>query len=254
MSLLDELEPTRGADCVSDLGFDRLASGELEGQRSAEIAAHLQGCARCAERAAALGLAQAAFQRDVLPGLLALSPVRRSKARQRWLGVLAAASSCAIAAAALLALRAPQASPPASDVRSKGAPSLGFFVQHRGHIRQGEAAEVVAPGDTLRFTYSTPERAYFAVLSRDGAGHGSVYFPAAPATRAELVEAGHTVPLPIGTELDAVTGRETLVGLFCTSALPLEPVRAALERDPSAPAPAGCIFDRLAIDKRAGSP
>ena len=39
-------------------------------------------------------------------------------------------------------------------------------------------------------------------------------------------------------------------GLFCDKPIALEPWRAALERDPLTPPPAGCVVDRLRIEKR----
>jgi hypothetical protein len=43
------------------------------------------------------------------------------------------------------------------------------------------------------------------------------------------------VALPLGTRLDATTGEERLLGLFCASPVELEPIRIGLEQGQDAP-------------------
>jgi hypothetical protein len=124
-----------------------------------------------------------------------------------------------------------------------------MYVQHGDEVRRAALGESVAPGDALRFAVSTPTAAYVAVLSLDPTGKAWVYFP--PAPRATLVPAGTEVPLPLGTRLDATTGEERLLGIFCTSAVELEPIRQALERGQDAsPLPADCQGLRWSFVKR----
>ncbi len=59
------------------------------------------------------------------------------------------------------------------------------------------------------------------------------------------------MPLPLGTRLDATTGEERLVGLFCSSPVELEPVRLALQKAPdAAPLPTDCQGLRWSFVKR----
>ena len=109
--------------------------------------------------------------------------------------------------------------------------------------------ETVAPGDTVRFTYSTAERRYLAILSVDGAGAASIYFP--DGAEAVAVEPGEDAPLPLGTRLDGVLGEERVVGLFCDAPRPLEPVRQALQNSGAAlPDVPGCTLRTFRFTKR----
>jgi len=63
------------------------------------------------------------------------------------------------------------------------------------------------------------------------------------------IAAGAEVPLPIGTRLDASTGEERLLALFCNSPVELEPVRLALEQGAS-PLPPDCQGIRWSFVKR----
>jgi hypothetical protein len=122
-----------------------------------------------------------------------------------------------------------------------------MYVEHAGEVRRAGPGETIAPGDAVRFAVTAPAKAYVAVLSLDPKGHGSVYFPLG--TRAEAVEPGAEVALPLGTRLDATVGEERIVGLFCSSPVDLEPLRLKLERGISL-APDGCQVTRWSFVKR----
>ncbi len=134
--------------------------------------------------------------------------------------------------------------------RRKGAGvGLVMYVQHGDEVRRAAPGESVAPGDAVRFAVSTPAPAFVAVLSLDPAGRASVYFPQGP--RAAEVPAGAEVPLPLGTRLDATTGEERLLGLFCTAPVELEPIRLALQQaQDAAPLPTDCQGLRWSFVKR----
>ncbi|MBC8067335.1 MAG: DUF4384 domain-containing protein, partial [Deltaproteobacteria bacterium] len=105
------------------------------------------------------------------------------------------------------------------------------------------------PGDTLRFEVSCATPQHVAVLSVDGAGTISAYHPTGP--RAERVEPGQHVVLDGAIELDDVLGRETLHAVFCSEAVAVDELRAALERDRDAPHFAdGCTSARMVLEKR----
>jgi hypothetical protein len=116
-------------------------------------------------------------------------------------------------------------------------------------VRRAAPGEHVAPGDAVRFAVSTPTAAYVAVLSLDPAGR-----PRCTSRRQHgqrTVPAGAEVPLPLGTRLDATTGEERLLGIFCGSAVELEPIRVAFERgQDAAPLPGDCQGLRWSFVKR----
>jgi hypothetical protein len=217
--------------CLSALQLDQYRMGELPDAE--EVRSHVDGCATCAQALQDLSAAVELPPLRVVP----LQPRRRPG----WRRALAAGLGVAAAASLLLVLRP-------DGVRVKGsAPALGMFVQHGTEVRRAGAGEEVSAGDAVRFAVSTPEAAYVAVLSVDPRGHGSIYFPVGP--RAERVPAGHDVPLPLGTRLDATVGEERIVGLFCSSAVELEPIRAALESG-HLQIPDGCQVTRWSFVKR----
>ena len=106
------------------------------------------------------------------------------------------------------------------------------------------------PGDVVRFVYSSREPRSLAILSLDGAGVASVYFPDGPETA--NVPAAEDAPLPLGTRLDGVLGEEQVVALFCERPRTLEPVRQALQAAPGAlPEVPGCSLATFHFTKRA---
>jgi hypothetical protein len=259
------LEPTRPADCLSGLALDRLRAGELGGAREAAARAHVAGCARCA------GLLDAATREAGTPGAL---PPRRmpsapapspapvfldrldrldlEAARRRRRRVMTGGGAlAAAAAAAVLLFHLGPGTGPGTGVRIKGNARLGFYVKHGDDVRSGSAGERVEPGDTIRFTVTTRAPCWVAVMSRDGSGHASVYYPAG-SERMAAVDAGNDVALPAATTLDGVPGAERICAFFCERPLDNEPLRLELEGSGAAeqrPPPAGCTRDCLTLDK-----
>ena len=226
--------------CLSSLRLDRWMMGELDTADAETVGTHVSACAACS--AALAGMRGVREEVRALPLRAALAGVAP---RRRVPRAAVAGLGLALAASVLLLVR----TPPAPE-RTKGSGlALTMYVQHGAEVRRAEPGEYVAPGDAVRFAVSTPTPAYVAVLSIDPAGRASVYFP--QAARAAHVPAGTEVPLPLGTRLDATTGEERLLGLFCDSAVELEPIRALLERGTdAAPWPADCKGLRWSFVKR----
>jgi Domain of unknown function (DUF4384)/Putative zinc-finger len=221
--------------CYSSLHLDRFLTGELEPLEAERVRAHAAACSRCGP---ALDAIRAAGD-ERLPPLRLVSPLLPHP--QRWWAVAAAGAGIAAAASLLLILRP-------SGERVKGAGfALAMYVEHRGEVRRAGPGEIVAAGDAVRFAVTAPETAYLAVLSIDPRGKSSIYFPAGP--RAERVQAGVDVALPLGTRLDDTVGEERIVGLLCAGPVELGPVRDGLERgDPTFPE--GCQVTRWSFVKR----
>ena len=225
--------------CLSALRLDRFLMEELDEADAAEVRAHLGGCARCTNAAAGLREGRESAQ---LPPLR-LVPLA-DKPRANW-RLRAGAAAVGLAAAASLLFAVRRIEP---NERLKGSgPGLSMYVQHGDEVRRAGPDEVVAAGDAVRFAVTTPVSAYVAILSLDPNGRGSIYYPLG--ARAQEVSAGSEVPLPLGTRLDASLGVERVVGLFCTSAVELEPVRAAWEAG-AVHIPPGCQVTRWSFVKR----
>jgi Domain of unknown function (DUF4384) len=246
--------------CLSALRLDRWMMGELAAEEAESIGNHVSGCATCS--AAVAGMRGVREEVRALP----LPPPLSRPAPRRWSPRVAAAGvTLALAASVLLVLR-PDTSgtspapggrlrsvadaPPDQAQRRKGAGlALSMYVQHGGEVRRAGPGESVAPGDAVRFAVSTPTPAFVAVLSLDPAGKASVYFP--EGARAAQIAAGTEIPLPLGTRLDASTGEERLLGLFCTAPVELEPIRLALQQHQEGAAlPSSCQGLRWSFVKR----
>jgi hypothetical protein len=256
------LQRTRPESCLSNLSLDRLLAHDLDVGARARAEDHLAGCAACRERRDRLAAEVRDFQASGPPRALTPPapqvPAARAqpgqvlplRPRRRVLAAWGAGAGALLAAAAVLLLVRPSDTGTPEVTRRKGADGrLGFFVKRGAAVSPGAAGVIVHPDDRLRFTYTLDRPGYVAVLSVDGAGVASVYYPDTP--EAAAVPAGLDQPLPASTILDDTLGPETLYGLFCDQPVVLEPVRAALAAAPAAPDwPAGCTAHALSIEKR----
>ena len=225
--------------CLSAFRLDRWMMGELGASDAESVGTHVSACATCSTAVAGMRGVREEVRALPLPAVLVRPPLRRRLPRAAVAGL-----GLALAASVVVMLR--------TDLgeRRKG-PGLGLamYVQHGSEVRRAAPGESVAPGDAVRFAVSTPVPAFVAVLSLDPAGKASVYFPEGP--RAAQVPGGAEVPLPLGTRLDATTGEERLLGLFCTQPVELEPIRLALQQaQDAAPLPTDCQGLRWSFVKR----
>jgi hypothetical protein len=236
---------TRADACITDLAFDHWLANDLAPDARVELEQHLAGCTRCQTRKAELEAKAAAFLASA-PSFKprAAAPVVALRPRRKVAPFVAA--GLAAAAAVLLMFRSTDEA--LDTTRSKGSDHFGFYIKRGEHVSEGQSGARVRPGDQLRFTYTIKQARHIAVLSLDGAGVASVYFPDAASTR-EL-PAGRARALPDAVELDDTLGEETLFGLFCTAPLELEPIRQQLAQQRGAfEPPAACQVQRITIVK-----
>lgn len=230
-------------ECLSDLRLDELLVGEPV---SAAARAHLEACAQCQARRAALAADRARYL--AAPPPLPVVARALGEPRRRRAPLLAGGLAAMAAAGALLFLASPSRHDAGDATRTKGGgPRLGVIVEHRGAQRLAVPGEAVHPGDTLVFTISTPRPTFVAVLGRDARGRVSTYFPAglaAPEPAAAPLGAGAQQALPLATVLDDSLGAEQLLAIFCDQPQPVAKLRGAL----AAPPP-GCTIDVFAIEK-----
>jgi Domain of unknown function (DUF4384) len=222
--------------CFSALHLDRYLAGELAEAESRHVLDHAAQCSTCARVLEAMRLG-----RDEKLPPLRVVPLAMRRRPRRWPRAAAAVAAVAAAASLLLVVR-----PPGERIKGRGF-GLRMYVEHGGDVRLALPGEQVAPGDAVRFAVTTPGPTYVAVLSVDPDGHGFIYFPVGG--RAEAVGAGSEVALPLATRLDRSVGEERILGLFCSSPVELEPLRAQLERGAFA-APRNCEVVRWSFVKR----
>lgn len=236
------------AACITDFTFDRWHARELSAAHERELRAHLEVCARCSLRCEQLDQQRAAFHRrapDWQSFAARRAPASARSRRGPWPGMGAIALGVAAAAAVVLFM-VPADQERAPGVRSKGKPSIGFYVKDGDRVRRGASGERVRPGETVRFVYSAEQPVYFALLHVDAA-RASVYFPTAGS--ATPVAPGRDMALDFGIRLDPLLGVERVYGLFCTEPLALEPLRARLEAAGELTQVAGCQIDHIVLNK-----
>jgi hypothetical protein len=239
--------PTQDDGCPSDLALDLLLAADLDEVRALVLHEHFAACVTCSARFASIS----AFRDEVantLPRLAEFDatrprPLNRARSSGGWWG-----GALAVAAAvALWVGHGPTAHSPLDGTRAKGSVRLGFYVKRGEQVFRGGPGELLRPGDAIEFSYEAPSDGYLAVLSVDGAGQASVYYPVG--SRARALTAGSHL-LEQSTTLDAVLGRETLYALWCDGPAELEPLRRALESSAALPVSPGCRIESLAVEKR----
>jgi hypothetical protein len=216
----------RSPECLSRLHCDQMLNGELEDRD--DLKRHQASCQRCTALLAAHRRERAAFA------------VPRARAPRRWpIGLAAVAAACG------LWLVASRDRHDDAETLSKGKPSLSFYVKHGEVVREGGPGEAVYPNDAINFTVSTDGPAFLAIVSVDGAGKVSAYYPGGPAAAA--IPAGRDQVLPQSVLLDDTLGLERVVAVFCDRPILVAELGAAVARDAI---PNGCVADALTLDKR----
>jgi len=234
----------REARCVSDLELDRLVGGELGSTEERELLGHATGCESCRARLEAIRADQRSFAEKQAPLVLP----RRTGGRRRAM-MLGAASTLAAAACLILLFGRMAVSPEPVTLPTKGGKALQFYVLRHGEVSAGNEQMSLHPGDAVEFVFSSQMPGYLAILSLDGAGRASVYFPAG-ADRAAPFPEGFAQPVPVSTILDDTLGTERIYALQCDSAIVLEPIRAALAAGADGPPPIpGCATHTLRYRK-----
>ncbi|MDD9942686.1 MAG: hypothetical protein OXU20_16715 [Myxococcales bacterium] len=242
--------------CLSALAIDEWNAGETPSAMRAAHAAHIEDCAHCAARLAAATAEAEAFLQDA-PTLAALreglarptprggAPGDHHAATVRRLPRIAAVTTAGLAlAAAVMLMVRPRL--PEDGTRTKGSARLGVYVKRDGRVKRAANGDVVHPGDTLRFTYTSQAPRHLSVWGDDGQGL-TRYHPA-PGAEVAQAEPGRDVPLDFGIELDGALGTEVFYGVFCQPRVTADAIRAALERTPPSP-PRDCLLDVIRLPK-----
>lgn len=234
---LEALRQASTDDCVSDFELDRLVVGEVSSAEAAAIQARVDACPHCQARFGALQRERSDFANRPDPIWLGLARRRRRFA--------AVGTALAVAAAALLFVRAPIEDP--GVIRLKGPDRFGFFVvAPGGAVRGDQDTGVASPGDELQWRFRTTQKRYIAVLAKDSRDDATLYYPGA--VFAESFEPGPERTLGLALRLDETLGEEEIFGLICTAAVALEPIRKRLERG-SLDFPAACEVHRFRLNK-----
>lgn len=208
----------------SQLALDSLALGGLAPQERAALEAHLATCPRCQERVREAATAREHFERRVLPATLPALRERRRLPALLWGGLPALALGLVL----LLVVVRPGPAPEEPDLGIKGGGTLQLFVRRHGRVWQAAPGERLQAGDEVRFRVEPLGRRYVLVVSVDGTGKASVYYPFGGAKSAPIAPQGLS-ELPGSVVLDAAPGPERLFALFSDAPLETAAVTRTLE-------------------------
>ncbi|MDX2022885.1 MAG: DUF4384 domain-containing protein [Deltaproteobacteria bacterium] len=249
-----------GRECLSDLQLDQMELGELDGVTNDRARLHLAQCGVCKEAWEALVADRRAFAEAVdVPRVAAriVATAYPSGGRvKRWLrGLALPAALAAAAASALVLLAQPLKLAPTERIKGgAGAVTLATYVKYAGHEQPGSLymGEPLRVGDRVQFRISTAAPGHLAILSIDGRGDVSVFYPSGSTTAS--VGAGKDQPLGNAVELDESEGTETVVALLCEAERPLADLvtaarKAATQGAVPAPLHTGCVETRTTLTK-----
>ncbi|MBJ6763485.1 hypothetical protein JGU66_22180 [Myxococcaceae bacterium JPH2] len=218
---------------LSQLDLDAHVLRALTPELAAHAEAHLAACAECAAALASLQAAHQRFDTEVLRRTL---PAVRERGEARvvrsWRWLLAPAALVAVASVAALVFRGPLEGEPSDAYGIKGGAVLRVYAKRGAQVDAVKDGVRLSAGDALRFSLvSSGGLPYVLLVSLDGAGAVSVYYPAQGELSAELPHRGHMadpVELPGAIVLDAAQGPERIWALFSRAPLALSDVEPAL--------------------------
>ncbi|MCK6525190.1 DUF4384 domain-containing protein [Myxococcota bacterium] len=201
-------EQLNDGDRPSRLALARAATGEtapLGGPEALAFAAELQDAEASLAPFDWEILRAAAARVEDKPEAVAAAP-----APPPWWRRLAwAFAPLAVVAAALALVVLPDA--PSS--RAKGDVDLDFVVLREGRVMPGVEGRVYGPGDLLQFTYRAAGHERLVLLSIDGEGRVTVFYPSAGDTPLAVVP-GERHVLDGSIALDDAPGPELFVAVF----------------------------------------
>ena len=195
---------------IPDALLERYLAGDLPEAKRQEIEALLAASPAEQARVDALRADSAAFFVAHPPAPL-IAKLESSRPSRRWLSLLMPAFGAV--AALLVAIIYFVRQPTEDEYGVKGTIALSVF--REAQTGQGEMVPpgaTLKPGDKVRFEVRAPKDGWVAVLSKDGAGRVTIYYPfgGTAAVRYQTSEA----MLPGAIGLDETPGAETAWVLY----------------------------------------
>ena len=226
----------RTSEHLSSLELDLLEAGALDAARAKGASEHLEVCAECREQRASLHALHREFEQDVFPRTAPRFRGQRENTVPFYRRAVVWVPALASAAAVVLALRANVSEGPTApetpQIQVKGGSGLSLLVRRNGaDVPFTSSKAELRAGDELRFVLvSTEQRAkQVLIVSVDGAGTASVYFPFEGRESLAIPQRGRW-EVPGSVILDETRGPERIFALLSPDPLDARPVLAELER------------------------
>ncbi len=126
----------------------------------------------------------------------------------------------------------------------KGDPTLEVFAQRGGGDAFAVTKDVaLKPEDRIRFVVNPAGGKYLLVVSKDGAGAISVYYPFGE-QKSALVASNTKSELPGSVELDATLGTEKLFAIFSNEPVAASAVESALKAGEALKLPGARVVEK----------
>lgn len=217
----------RTAHLSSDV-FDLIALKALSAPRKKEAEAHLQVCTECHHRLEQTQSDHRHFQQYVFPRTVeAVTARARKRGFLGWRWTLPVALGAAVSVWGLTAFVWSQ-DLDEPYIGEKGGARMEIFAKRGERQFAPGDGRPLFPGDALRFRVSGAGATYLLLLSRDGAGKFTVYYPYGQGQSAPLK--GNPAELPGSIVLDDAPGPEQLWAVFSTAPVQVTRARQALEK------------------------
>ncbi|HEY4175592.1 MAG TPA: zf-HC2 domain-containing protein [Kofleriaceae bacterium] len=205
----------------SSLAIDTLAANRMSAPEASAVRAHIDTCERCRADFAEANAAVSTFTREVFPRTRDRLTV---PARPWWRSLLPVLAPVLAAAMVLVwFVRRPESVPTHEDViRTKGGLTFRVFARRDHTVHLVQDGEALAAGDQIRFVAGGTSKRYILVVSIDGRGTASVYYPYGGSGSALLGDG--TSELPGSIVLDTAPGAERLFAVFTPEPIAAGPV------------------------------
>jgi hypothetical protein len=211
----------------------------LSRKETAEVDAHVAGCAKCQARLAAIDETMEARGKNPESLLTSarehyssLSDRTRIGRRQSyWLPLGVATAVVILCTVAVNVLDDEEPVPKTSAISEKppkGELACNLFVKRNGEQLQLKTGDSVRPGDELLFVVYTGGPGYLAAFSVNSNSRIQNLVPANRATAPLRIERAGTRTLPRSPPLDDLPGQETVAVLFSERSIDLKTVRTRL--------------------------
>ncbi|QRN97211.1 DUF4384 domain-containing protein [Archangium violaceum] len=219
---------SQGGRRIQDAVLEMYLASALEPEARARVDEELASSEADRERLAELRADSAAFLLRQPPAAFAarLEPEPR-KERRRWRVLLGAALAMSAAAVFGGVMLRPVVEAPGPEYAAKGSLVLGVYRNQAGGGVPVGPGETLGEGESIQFDVKADASGYVAVLSRDGAGRVTVYYPYGGDAAVAYVP-GRSL-LPGAIELDGTPGTEALYALFSPEPFTLGAAVKALE-------------------------
>ncbi len=221
---------------IADALLERYLAGDLKPEQRQAIEAALQASATERARLEDLRADNRAFfiKHPVGPVVAKLEAPPQSRWILRWLPAFVAAAAMVLAG--VFALNAKE-----SDWTAKGTIALTVHRKTASGSEKLADGAVTHPGDEVRFELRVPTEGFVAILSKDGIGQVSVYYPVGGQIAAAYRP--NQSMLPAATQLDSALGRERVFAVYGASEFALQPLLEAVRANQ--PFPSGLVVSEL---------